>query len=375
MNQDEHHARRPLTSTLAERVALGERPNILGCSRAELEALAKDWGEPEYRGRQIFAGVFCQRATDFCHLSSLSKGLRARLAEAFIIEQPTIDRVQVSTDGTRKYRFVAADGAACESVYIPVVASGSMTNTLCVSSQTGCSVGCKFCFTASIKRARNLSSAEIVGQVMTVQDQVRELGEQARVTNIVFMGMGEPLLNYQQVVGACRTLLHDEGLDFSTRRVTISTSGIVPRIYDLGRDLATQLAISLNATTNEVRDWVMPINKKWPIEDLLAALRAYPLPRRRRFTIEYVLLGGVNDSIDDAQRLPKLLAGLPVKVNLLPLNAHERTELSPPDPDQVQRFQAELFRAGISAIIRTPRGRDIDAACGQLGDSRAAREP
>ncbi|HET6344677.1 MAG TPA: 23S rRNA (adenine(2503)-C(2))-methyltransferase RlmN, partial [Myxococcota bacterium] len=290
----------------------------------------------------------------------------------FDITRPRIDDRQVSGDGTRKYRFVAADGTAFEAVYIPEVARGRKTNTLCISSQSGCAVGCKFCFTASLRRNRNLSAGEIVGQVLAVRDDVAPLGEAARVTNIVFMGMGEPLLNYANVVHAARILLEPLGPGFSSRRVTISTSGIVPRIYDLGRDLPTQLAISLNATTDEVRTRIMPINKKWPLTELTAALRAYPLPPRRRITIEYVLLGGVNDSLEDARRLPRLLAGIPVKVNLLPLNVHERTELQAPTRNSVHRFQEELQRAGFNALVRTPRGQDIAAACGQLGEAAQA---
>jgi 23S rRNA (adenine2503-C2)-methyltransferase len=299
--------------------------------------------------------------------------LRQAFEDTFDISRPRIDDCQVSHDGTRKYRFLAADGTAFEAVYIPVVARGSKTNTLCISSQSGCAVGCKFCFTASLRRNRNLSAGEIVGQVLAVRDDVMPLGDDAKVTNIVFMGMGEPLLNYDNVVQASRILLDPQGADFSSRRITISTSGIVPRIYDLGRDLPTQLAISLNATTDAVRTRIMPINKKWPLAELTAALRAYPLAPRRRITVEYVLLGGINDTLEDARRLPALLDGIPVKLNLLPLNPHDRTEFSPPTAASVQRFQQELQRAGFNALIRTPRGQDIAAACGQLGESAQAR--
>jgi 23S rRNA (adenine2503-C2)-methyltransferase len=345
--------------------------NILGMTLPEITEFVLAQGEPQFRAQQIFTGVF-KKQQSFADLSNVSKKLRGVLAETFVTERPIIDQKQISTDGTRKYRFVGHDGNAFEAVYIPEVAKGSRTNTLCVSSQTGCSVGCKFCYTASLRRNRDLTPAEIVGQVMAVGDDVRALGEHARVTNIVFMGMGEPLLNYDNVVKAARILLHENGLDFSGRRVTISTSGIVPRIYDLGRDLPTQLAISLNATTDETRTQVMPINKKWPLEVLLKALRDYPLAPRRRITIEYVLLGGVNDTLDDARRLPILLDGIPCKINLLPLNAHDRTPFNPPAPQQVERFQNELWRLGYNALVRTPRGRDIAAACGQLGETAQA---
>ncbi len=351
------------------------KPNLLGTSLAELERFCVTVGEPRYRAHQIFGAVQNQRVQAFSEVTSLPKRLRQELEDVFTLARPHIDKVEVSQDGTRKYRFVSTDGLAFEAVYIPEVAKGSRTNTLCISSQTGCAVGCKFCFTASLRRNRNLAAAEIVGQVLAVEHDVGALGPHARVTNIVFMGMGEPLLNFDQVVRAASLFIDNRGLDFSSRRVTVSTSGIVPRIYELGalaEELPVQLAISLNATTDAVRTRIMPINKKWPIAELIAALRAYPLPPRRRITIEYVLLGGVNDSADDARRLQRLLAGIPVKVNLLPLNPHERTELSPPDPEVVLRFQRVLRDAGINALLRTPRGQDIAAACGQLGETVAS---
>ena len=212
----------------------------------------------------------------------------------------------------------------------------------------------------------------MIGQLMAVRDDITADYPDHRVTNIVFMGMGEPLLNYNHVVKAVRILVDPEGLGFSTRRVTVSTAGIVPRIHDLGRDVATQLAISLNATTDAVRNRVMPINKKWPLADLTAAMRAYPLPRRRRITVEYVLLKDINDSVDDARRLPKLLAGIPVKLNILPLNPHDRTEFETPPAERVAHFQEILRKAGMNARVRTPRGRDIAAACGQLGETVTA---
>ena len=345
------------------------KPNLLGVPMAELERFAEAAGEPRYRGRQIFQGLFQRRAQSFADLTDISKTLRVALEDAFDIGRPLIDQVQASTDGTRKYKLKATDGSIFEAVYIPEVARGSRTNTLCVSSQTGCAVGCKFCYTASLKRNRNLSAAEIVGQVLAVRDDVAPLGEGAKVTNIVFMGMGEPLLNYDHVTRGIKILLDPMGAAFTSKRITVSTSGIVPRIYDLGRDLPTQLAISLNASTNEIRQQVMPITKKWPLEELIAALRVYPLQPRRRITIEYVLLGGVNDRIEDARRLPHLLRDIPVKINLLPLNAHDRTELKTPEWSDVLAFERELKHHGMNAILRRPRGRDISAACGQLGET------
>lgn len=344
-------------------------PSLLGSTSDELAQFALSLGEKRFRGEQIFRGLYSRRAKTFGELTDLPKVFRESLEKHFSITRPTCDAVQVSRDGTRKYRFVGPDGTAYEAVYIPEVAKGSRTNTLCVSSQSGCAVGCKFCFTASLKRNRNLAASEIVGQVMAVQDDVQNIGPAAKITNIVFMGMGEPLLNYEQVIRSIRVLMDDKGLGFSTRRITVSTSGIVPRIYELGRDVPTQLAISLNATTDEIRDKIMPINKKWGLAELINALRVYPLPPRRRFTIEYVLLGGINDSIEDARRLHKLLGDLPVKINLLPLNPHDRTEFSPPSEAQVDRFQSELRRLHLHALRRTARGEDISAACGQLGET------
>ena len=344
-------------------------PNLLGAGLGELEAFAERAGQPSYRAKQILGGLFARRATTFGALTDLPKDFRRSLEAAFAISRPQIDTVQVSRDGTRKYAFVGVDGARFEAVYIPEVARRRKTNTLCVSSQTGCAVGCKFCFTASLRRNRNLATSEIIGQVLAVQDDVLTLGDEARVSNIVFMGMGEPLLNYDEVVRAIQVLIDPHAANFSTRRITVSTAGIVPRIYELGRDVRTQLAISLNATTDDTRNRIMPINKKWPLQQLLQAMRDYPLPPRRRITVEYVLLRDINDSPEDAKRLVRLLEGIPVKINLLPLNAHDRTEFLPPDPTRVQAFQDALYKRGMNAIRRTPRGQDIDAACGQLGET------
>ncbi|MEL6544039.1 MAG: 23S rRNA (adenine(2503)-C(2))-methyltransferase RlmN [Myxococcota bacterium] len=348
---------------------LAGKPNILGIPRDELERFVEAAGEKRFRATQIVEGFQAQRLGSFQELTTLSKSLRSALEETFDTDRPRMDQVQRGDDGTRKYRFVAKDGNAFEAVYIPEVAKGSRTNTLCVSSQTGCAVGCKFCFTASLRRNRNLSAAEIVGQVLAVRDDVTDAGETAQVTNIVFMGMGEPLLNFDQVTRAISILLDEKGAAFPSRRITVSTSGIVPRIYELGAKLDTQLAISLNATTDETRTQVMPINKKWGIDALLEALRAYPLKPRRRITIEYVLLGGINDSAEDAHRLVDLLRGIPNKVNLLPLNPHDRTPFEPPPWDRVLAFQKILRNAEMNVLLRTPRGRDISAACGQLGET------
>lgn len=349
--------------------------NALGLTPEALAAHVDVWGWPRFRARQIAHAVFHQRCSTWEAVTTLPKGLRTELEDRLSLQRPAIDAVQVSEDGTRKYRFVGTDGSIFEAVYIPEVARGARTNTLCISSQTGCAVGCKFCFTASLRRNRNLDAAELVGQVMAVQDDVTENVPEGRVTNIVYMGMGEPLLNYDAVVASARVLMHPQGPDFSSRRITISTSGIVPRMRQLGHAVPVQLAVSLNATTDETRTRIMPINKKWPLATLIDAMRNYPLPPRRRITVEYVLLGDINDTPEDARRLVKLMQGLAVKVNLLPLNPHDRTPFAPPPWRRVERFQQILRQAGLNALLRTPRGQDIAAACGQLGETASASAP
>lgn len=323
-------------------------------------------GQKPYRTKQVFAWIH-QPILSVDEMTDIKKDLREKIAADFDLSLPTMDTRQVSPDGTRKYLFTSPDGGAYEAVYIPEVATGSSTNTLCVSSQTGCAVGCTFCFTASLRKNRNLTTAEIIGQVHACMKDVAEIGEHAKITNIVFMGMGEPLLNYDHVLGACRLMTDARGLNFSSRRVTVSTSGIVPNIDRLGVDTDVQLALSLHAPNDEIRGQIVPINKKWGVEELVAALRRYPLKNRRRFTIEYVMLKGINDHLDQAYELADLLEGIPVKLNLLPLNPHDRTKYETPSWEQCVAFQSILRQRGYAVFIRTPRGQAIDAACGQLG--------
>ena len=344
---------------------------LLGLTREHIRAHMVRRDIPAFRADQVVGAVFARRVGSFDDIVQLPKAMRATLRDNFSLARPRVQLRRISSDGTRKYRFLTHDFRAIEAVYIPDVGRRRRTNTLCVSSQTGCSVGCRFCFTAQFTRHRSLGAHEIVGQVLAVADDVAELGVDGQITNVVFMGMGEPLLNFDQVVAAARVMMEAKGLDLSTRRVTVSTSGIVPRIVPLGEALPVQLAISLNATTDETRARIMPINKKWPIQDLLAAMRAYPLGPRRRITVEYVLLDGVNDTPEDAQRLPVLLQGIPVKVNLLPLNAHDHTPFRPPSPERVDAFKQALYQAGLNVSVRTPRGQDIEAACGQLGEAQS----
>lgn len=342
--------------------------NLLQFSCSELESIAVQMGDRPYRGRQLFRNIFVHGKTCFRDMTDLPLAFRQAMEKDFHVLLPHIDRVLVSADGVRKYRFSTQTGVF-ESVFIPEVAKSKHTHALCISSQTGCALGCAFCVTAQMPHPKNLSAAEIIGQVLAVMHDVRQQDNDAHLRNIVFMGMGEPLFNYEQVLRATRIFTESLGLNFSSRHITISTAGVVPKIVQLGHEIPVQLAVSLNATTNEVRDKIMPINRRWPLESLLQALRDYPLPRRRRITIEYVLLKGINDSMEDAKRLSKLLAHIPVKINLLPYNENPHTSLKTPSRENIERFQKILMRSGLHANIRTPRGGDIAAACGQLGGS------
>ena len=355
------------------------KPNGYTLNEQEWIDFALEQGEPKFRGKQVFEGIFKQLKPGFDQFSNLSKAFKASLKEAFALDLPKITQKEISKDGTRKYQFTSPDGLAFEAVFIPEVSKAAKRNTLCISSQTGCAVGCGFCYTASLRKNRNLTAGEIIGQVIAVNlDVQKDLGVKSdknkkidHIDNIVFMGMGEPLLNYNAVKKSVEIMTHAKGLEFPTKRITISTSGIVPRIYDLGKDLQTQLAISLNATTNATRTKIMPINKKWPLEELIAALKSYPLLPRRKITIEYVLLKDVNDAIEDAARLVKMLQDIPVKINIIPLNEHERTEFKRPSNKTIENFQNHLLKHGMNCVPRTTRGDDISAACGQLGETIA----
>ncbi len=334
--------------------------DALDLTLPELTTVMAELGEPRWRSGQIFQGLHARGARSWDELSDLPRGLRARLAAGFAIGSLALDEVQTSADGTRKLRFRVADGRAIESVVIP---DGDKI-TQCISSQVGCALDCRFCATATLGFGRNLTAGEIVEQVHHAR---RLVGPDRRITNLVYMGMGEPLHNYAQVTRSLRILGHDLGANFSFRRITVSTAGLVPGIEKLGReDVRPNLAVSLNATTDAVRDDIMPINKKWNLAALLAAIRAYPLERRRRVTFEYVLLAGVNDTPDDARRLVRLLRGLPCKVNLIPWNPHPAAPYRRPSPAAIEQFQNDVKRLGLPAYLRTPRGDDIDAACGQL---------
>ena len=334
--------------------------NLVGLLPKEAEALATELGQPAYRGRQLFQWVQARRATDLDAMTSLSRALRAELASRVLVGRPQLAQVQQAADGTRKFLLRLADGEEIESVLIPD--DGRLT--ACISTQVGCPLACRFCLTGLMGMRRNLTAAEIVGEVLLLQDRL-STGE--RLSNLVLMGMGEPLLNFSEVERALRILCDGHGANFSPRRITLSTAGHVPGIKKLAAtDLAVNLAVSLSATTDTVRDELMPINRRWPIAELLQACRAYPLPNRRRLTFEYVMLDGVNDSPDDARRLVRLLRGIRCKVNLIPFNATPDLPDRPSTRAHVEAFQQILCDAQLTATIRESRGRDISAACGML---------
>ncbi len=370
-----------------------------------MQALVARLGQPRFRGEQLFRWVHGRGATELAQMTDVSKALRALLAGQVQMSELGIELAQVSADGTRKLRLTTADNRVIESVLIPDDDARKLDDgaspgedgeaadeedgegprrklTQCVSSQVGCAIDCDFCATAKLGFSRHLSVAEIVSQVyladrllagLPPEDPTRRAGGE-RVTNIVFMGMGEPLHNIDNVLPALRILLHPLGRALSRRRITVSTSGLVPAIDRLAQEgLPVNLAVSLNATTDEVRDRIMPINRKYPLASLLAALRRFPLEKRQRITVEYVLLRDVNDSLDDARRFPALLSGIPSKINLIPWNPHPQAPYRRPEASRVQAFQQELMRLGYTVFVRKTRGDDIDAACGQLAADRDPR--
>jgi 23S rRNA (adenine2503-C2)-methyltransferase len=343
--------------------------DLTGLLQAEVEAVMVELGQAGYRGRQLFEWVQARRATSLETMTSFSRSLRAELANRVTVSRPTVARAQRATDGTRKFLFGLDDGEEIESVLIP----DEDRLTACISTQVGCPLACRFCLTGLMGMRRNLTAAEIVGEVLLLQDQ---LDAAERISNLVLMGMGEPLLNFPQVERALRILCDPHGANFSPRRITLSTAGHAPGIKKLAEsDLGVNLAVSLSATTDLVRDQLMPINKRWPIAVLLEACRAYPLPDRRRLTVEYVLLDGVNDSPDDAKRLVRLLRGIRCKINLIPFNATPDLPDRPSPRERIERFQQILYDAHLTATIRESRGRDISAACGMLRVERERGEP
>ena len=342
------------------------RRDLVGLSRAELAQALAGLGLPAFRARQIWHWIYHRGATSFEEMTTLAKPLRALLGEAFFISRPTVARDEISADRARKWLVGFADGKQAETVFIPETDRGA----LCVSSQVGCTLSCSFCHTGTQPWVRNLSAAEIVGQVMLARDASSEWPGPAGgrlLSNVVLMGMGEPLYNYDNVVKAVRIILDEEGIAIGRRRITLSTAGVAPRIADVGRDLGVRLAISLHAVEDALRDVLVPINRRYPIAELLRACRDYPDSRNaRRITFEYVMLDGLNDSPADARALVALLGGIPSKVNLIPFNPWPGAPYECSSDAAIARFAGILNRAGLAAPVRAPRGRDIMAACGQL---------
>lgn len=328
-------------------------------------------GEKSFRAKQLYKWMHQRGATSFEEMTDLSKDLRAKLTESAHIATLTKDLEQRSIDGTIKYRWKTWDGKLIESVYMP----SPERKTLCVSTQVGCAMGCRFCATATLGLMRNLSPAEIVAQIHAVNRELR--GNDTKLlrplTNLVFMGMGEPLHNFENLKTSLGILQSEDGPNFSSRHITVSTVGLVPMIERFGQETDVKLAISLNASSDETRDGIMPINKKWKIADLMDACRKFPLKQGRRITFEYVLMGGVNDADDDAHRLAKLLVGVPAKVNLIQYNENPGLGYHTTVDNRAERFRDILDRAGVAAFIRANRGRDIAAACGQLANTEKDR--
>jgi len=342
-----------------------EKLDIKGLSKEELETWVQKKGFEPYRGRQIWHWILKKTIPSFEHMNNVPKRLRHILEEETELNPlKLVRKLESKEDGTRKYLFKLKDGYFIESVLIPEMEKGYFT--LCISSQAGCAMACKFCLTAKQGLKRNLTTSEIVDQVVQVKSS---LTDPARLRNIVFMGMGEPLANYESVIKAINIFTDPHGMNFSYRRITVSTCGLIPQIERFGKDAIVNLAVSLNASDNETRNFIMPVNKKYPLKELISVCRRLPLPKRRRITFEYVLIGNVNDREEDAVRLVELIKGMKVKINLIPLNPHPGIYLSPPSVSQVIRFQEILLKNNLTAIIRKSRGRDIMAACGQLSGS------
>lgn len=370
-------AKAPITQdvlTLPRKMPEGGKINLVGLTRDAMREVLIAHGAPDRQAKmrvgQIWQWIYQWGVRDFAQMTNLSKAYRAELDETFCIEIPEVVSRQVSEDGTRKYLVRIAGGHEVEVVYIPKTDRG----TLCISSQVGCTLTCSFCHTGTQRLVRNLSAGEIIGQVMVARDDLGEWPvpgapnvEGRLLSNIVLMGMGEPLYNFENVRDAMKIAMDPEGIQLSRRRITLSTSGVVPEIARTAEEIGCQLAVSFHATTDEVRDQLVPINKKWNIETLLDALRAYPkVSNSERITFEYVMLKDVNDSDADARRLVKLIKGIPAKINLIPFNEwpgapHERST-----PERIKKFADIVHDAGYASPVRRPRGEDIMAACGQL---------
>jgi 23S rRNA (adenine2503-C2)-methyltransferase len=348
------------------------RTELVGLSKAQLrealEGKGLDSKQAKLRAKQIWHWIYNRGVMDFAAMTDIAKAQRPWLAERFAISRPDVVTAQVSSDGTRKWLLRTGDGNEFEMVFIPDADRG----TLCVSSQVGCTLNCRFCHTGTMRLVRNLEPSEIVGQVMLARDALGEWPSQPEgrmLTNIVMMGMGEPLYNFDNVRDALKIVMDGDGLGLSRRRITLSTSGVVPMMARAGEEIGVNLAVSLHAVTKEIRDEIVPLNRKYGIEQLLEACAAYPgANNARRITFEYVMLKDKNDGDEDARELVRLIRKyrLPAKVNLIPFNPWPSAPYECSEPDRIKAFSRIVFEAGISAPVRTPRGRDIDAACGQL---------
>jgi 23S rRNA (adenine2503-C2)-methyltransferase len=360
--------------TIPRKDPVGDKINLVGLTREKLRDVLIEHGTPEKQAKmrvgQIWQWIYGWGVRDFDDMTNLSKSLREDLKASFVVAVPEVVTKQVSDDGTRKYLVRIAGGHEVEVVYIPETDRG----TLCVSSQVGCTLTCSFCHTGTQKLVRNLSAGEIIGQVMVARDDLGEWPEQGAkntetrlLSNIVLMGMGEPLYNFENVRDAMNIAMDPEGIQLSRRRITLSTSGVVPEIARTAEEIGCQLAISFHATTDEVRNQLVPINKRWSIETLIEALRAYPrVSNSERITFEYVMLHGVNDSDEDAYRLLELIKGIPAKINLIPFNEWPGAPYKRSSNNRIRAFSDIIHEGGYASPVRKPRGEDIMAACGQL---------
>jgi 23S rRNA (adenine2503-C2)-methyltransferase len=353
-------------ATSALQAQLPAKTRLIGLDMAELSAALASVGCEKFRAKQIWNWMYVKGVTDFEAMSNIAKPMREKLAEHFTISRPRIDVDLASVDGTRKWLLEYTDGNKVEAVFIPDTDRGA----LCVSSQVGCTLTCTFCHTGTMKLVRNLTAEEIITQALHTRDALGEWGkpnDQQLFTNIVMMGMGEPLFNYANVAKALKIIMDPNGIGMSKRRITLSTSGVVPMIEKCGEELGVNLAISLHATHDELRNELVPLNKKYPLKELLNACRTYPAANNaRRITFEYVMLKGINDSDADARELVRLLKGIPAKVNLIPFNPWPGSDYECSSNSRIAAFARIVNDAGYSSPVRTPRGRDILAACGQL---------
>ena len=363
----------PLEKVALETYVPPAKPSLIGLSRAELAERLGEIGvaapQRKMRVQQLWHWIYFRGAQQFEQMTSISREMRQELDRHFTVARPQVVAEQISSDGTRKWLLRLPSGDKLERahevecVYIPETDRG----TLCVSSQVGCTLNCSFCHTGTQRLVRNLTAGEIAGQVMVARDRLGDWPGGRHVTNIVMMGMGEPLYNFEAVRDALLIVSDNEGIGISRRRITLSTSGVVPNIVRTGEEIGVMLAISLHAVRDELRNELVPLNRKYPIAQLLQACRDYPgSSNARRITFEYVMLRGVNDSLDDAKHLVKLLTGIPAKINLIPFNPWPGTRYECSDWEQIEKFSEYIFNAGYSSPVRTPRGRDILAACGQL---------